>query len=103
MVVDKASVETDIGAAPPRPLAARERLGALLVHKGLITREQLEATRAFVSERGGGLLVLGARSFMKQGLIETPLEDVLPLDLSGRGGSASDRSRRARRSAHPRG
>jgi uncharacterized membrane protein len=52
-----------------------------------ITRAQLEATRAFVAERGGGLLVLGARSFMKDGLGETPLEEVLPLHLAGRGGS----------------
>jgi uncharacterized membrane protein len=50
--------------------------------------EQLESTRAFVGERGGGLLVLGARSFLKQGLIETPLEEVLPLDLAERGGGA---------------
>ena len=59
VVVDKASVETDIGAAPPRPLAARERLGALLVHKGLITREQLEATltEAPPGSRIGELLV----------------------------------------------
>ena len=55
------------------------------VEANQLTRAQLEATRLFVSERGGGLLVLGARSFMKQGLISTPLEDVLPLDLSGRG------------------
>jgi type IV pilus assembly protein PilB len=58
-MVDKASVETDIGAAPPRPLAARERLGALLVHKGLITLEQLEATlsEAPPGSRIGELLV----------------------------------------------
>lgn len=49
------------------------------------SRAQLEATRAFVAERGGGLLVLGARSFMRRGLIATPVEEVLPLDLSGRG------------------
>jgi uncharacterized membrane protein len=50
--------------------------------------EQLEATRAFVGQRGGGLLVLGARSFLEQGLVDTPLEEVLPLDLSERGGGA---------------
>ena len=33
-------------------------------------------TRAFVGERGGGLLVLGARAFQHQGLRDTPLEDV---------------------------
>lgn len=46
---------------------------------------QLDDTRAFVAERGGGLLVLGARSFTRQGLLATPLEELLPLDLSGRG------------------
>jgi uncharacterized membrane protein len=53
------------------------------------SRAQLEATRAFVGERGGGLLVLGARSFFRQGLAGTLLEDVLPLELSDRG-SATD-------------
>ena len=52
------------------------------------TRAQLEATRAFVSQRGGGLLALGARSFMRQGLGDTALEEVLPLNLTDRGGSA---------------
>ncbi len=50
------------------------------------TRAQLEATRSFVGERGGGLLVLGARSFLRQGLAGTTLEDVLPLEISERGG-----------------
>jgi uncharacterized membrane protein len=45
---------------------------------------RLELLRAFVAERGGGLLVLGAQSFLSQGLLGTPVEDVLPLDLSGR-------------------
>ena len=39
---------------------------------------------AFVGERGGGLLVLGARSFLRQGLAGTTLEDVLPLDFNAR-------------------
>lgn len=47
--------------------------------------EQLEATREFVGKRGGGLLVLGAQSFIRSGLADTPLEDVLPLGLSDRG------------------
>lgn len=51
-----------------------------------LTRAQLDATRAFVAERGGGLLVLGAQSFSQQSLLDTPLEDVLPLDLNDRGG-----------------
>ena len=50
-----------------------------------LTAAQLEATRDFVGKRGGGLLVLGAQSFHRQGLVDTPIEDVLPLDLSDRG------------------
>ena len=48
-------------------------------------RAQLEATRDFVGRRGGGLLVLGAQSFVRRGLVGTPLEEVLPLELGGRG------------------
>jgi uncharacterized membrane protein len=54
------------------------------------SRANLEATRSFVSERGGGLLVLGARSFQRQGLAGTAIEDVLPLDLHARGGEGLD-------------
>ena len=50
-----------------------------------LTREQQELTRAFVAKRGGGLLVLGARTFMKPGLNDTALEEVLPLQLVDRG------------------
>jgi len=51
---------------------------------------QLALTRAFVAERGGGLLVLGARGFQRQGLRDTALEDVLPLEATDRAGSASE-------------
>lgn len=50
------------------------------------TRAQLAMAADFVSERGGGLLVLGGRSFGPRGLMGTPLEDVLPVDLADRGG-----------------
>ena len=50
-----------------------------------LTGTQLEATKAFVGRRGGGLLVLGAQAFLRQGLSDTPLEELLPLDLSERG------------------
>jgi len=53
-----------------------------------LSRSELETTRAFVAQRGGGLLVLGARSFARQGLANTPLEEVLPLQLSDRGDAA---------------
>jgi uncharacterized membrane protein len=50
-----------------------------------LTRTQLEATQAFVGRRGGGLLVLGARAFVRQGFGDTPIEEVLPLEPAGRG------------------
>ena len=43
-------------------------------------------TADFVGERGGGLLVLGGRSFAQRGLIGTPLEEVLPVELNDRRG-----------------
>jgi uncharacterized membrane protein len=48
------------------------------------TRDQLAITADFVAERGGGLLVLGARSFDRAGLVGTPLEEVLPVDFTDR-------------------
>ncbi len=54
------------------------------IEADFFTREQLALTKAFVAERGGGLLVLGARSFDRQGLSGTPLEEVLPIDLTDR-------------------
>ena len=51
-----------------------------------LTRAQLDAIRLFVAERGGGLLVLGARSFLTERLLDTPIEDVLPLDVNDRSG-----------------
>jgi uncharacterized membrane protein len=51
-----------------------------------LTRTQFDAVRTFVGVRGGGLLVLGARSFLTQRLIDSPIEDVIPLDVNDRGG-----------------
>jgi uncharacterized membrane protein len=56
------------------------------VEPSQLTRPQLEAVRSFVAERGGGLLVLGARTFVTQRLTDTPIEEVLPLDVNARGG-----------------
>jgi uncharacterized membrane protein len=50
------------------------------------TRAQLAMTADFVSERGGGLLVFGGRSFAQRGLSGTPLEEVLPVELNDRRG-----------------
>jgi uncharacterized membrane protein len=51
------------------------------------TRAQLTMLSEFVSERGGGLLVLGGRSFASRGLAGTPLEEVLPVELNDRRGA----------------
>jgi uncharacterized membrane protein len=53
------------------------------------SRDQLEMTSRFVAARGGGLLVLGAKSFERAGLVGTPLEEVLPLDFTDRRGSVA--------------
>ena len=50
------------------------------------TRAQLTQLSELVAERGGGLLVLGGRSFAQRGLIGSPLEDVLPVELNDRRG-----------------
>jgi uncharacterized membrane protein len=54
------------------------------VEASFFTREQLESTAAFVAARGGGLLVLGGRSFEREGLSGTPLDEVLPVDMADR-------------------
>ncbi|HXW05703.1 MAG TPA: hypothetical protein VD833_10760 [Vicinamibacterales bacterium] len=75
---------------PPRPedLFAYHAVVLANFEAHQLTRAQLEATRAFVVRRGGGLLVLGARSFLPRGLADTPVEDVLPLGLSDRASDA---------------
>ncbi len=53
------------------------------------TREQLAMIAGFVSERGGGLLVTGSRSLARGGLLGTPLEPVLPVELDERSGAVA--------------
>lgn len=65
------------------------------IDAGLLTRAQLALAEAFVAERGGGLLVLGARSFDRNGLRDTPLEAVLPVALTDRGDPAAASSGRS--------
>jgi uncharacterized membrane protein len=50
------------------------------------SRAQLQLAADFVSVRGGGLLVMGGKSFAQRGLIGTPLEEVLPVELNDRRG-----------------
>ena len=84
-------------AAPSRCVsgfpATREALyayDALLVANvegDFFTRAQLALMADFVAERGGGLLVLGGRLVSRsKGLLGTPLEAVLPLELNDRRG-----------------
>lgn len=54
------------------------------VEADFFTRDQLQLTSDFIATRGGGLLVLGARSFDRQGLAGTALEEALPIDLTER-------------------
>jgi uncharacterized membrane protein len=51
-----------------------------------LSRDALEQLADFVGERGGGLLVLGARALSPQGLAQSTLERVLPVDLTDRRG-----------------
>ena len=87
-----------LGGFPKTPRGAlrlrRGRAGQRR-RRDLLTAQQLALTRAFVAERGGGLLVLGARAFQRQGLRDTALEDVLPLELTDRGGGRAARPRLA--------
>jgi len=57
------------------------------VEADFFTRAQLGMAADFVGERGGGLLVLGGKSFAQRGLAGTPLEEVLPVELNDRRGS----------------
>ncbi len=53
------------------------------VEASFFTNDQLNMIADFVSERGGGLIVLGGRNAYAQGgYIGTPLEDVLPVIMS---------------------
>jgi uncharacterized membrane protein len=68
-------------------LYAYDALVIANVEGELLTHAQLAMAAGFVAERGGGLLVVGARSFARRGLAGTPLEDVLPVELDDRRGA----------------
>jgi len=57
------------------------------IEGSFFTHEQLAMLADFVSERGGGLLVAGSRSLAQRGLIGTPLEPALPVELDDRRGT----------------
>ena len=75
---------------PPDPvrLFAYDALVFANVGGDQLTGAQLEAARNFVSRRGGGLLVMGAQSFLGRGLVGTPVEDALPMLLNRRSDGA---------------
>jgi uncharacterized membrane protein len=71
-----------LAAVLPRDRAQLFAYDALIfgnVPQDLLSDAQVKAVEAFVSHRGGGLLVLGARSFGTGGLASTPLGLLLPV------------------------
>jgi hypothetical protein len=56
------------------------------VDAALVPRDALSRLAEFVAIRGGGLVVLGARSFAAGGLSATPLEPVVPVEMVDRAG-----------------
>jgi len=73
---------------PPKreQLFAYDGLVIANVESDYFSRAQLAMMADFVSERGGGLLVTGGRSFAPRRLTGTPLEEVLPVELTDRRG-----------------
>jgi uncharacterized membrane protein len=81
---DRASALTN-GFPPTRD--AMYKYDALIianVEADFFTQAQMTLMADFTGTRGGGLLVLGGQSFAQKGLIGTPLEEVLPVELSDR-------------------
>jgi uncharacterized membrane protein len=72
--------------ASRQDLFAYDALVIANVEGEYFTRAQLTLIADFVSERGGGLLVMGGRSFARRGLSGTLLEEVLPVELNDRRG-----------------
>jgi uncharacterized membrane protein len=82
----RASALTSGFPATREDLYAYDALVIANVEGDFFTRAQLTMAADFVAERGGGLLVLGGRSFAQRGLIGTPLEVALPVELNDRRG-----------------
>jgi len=51
------------------------------ISKSFFTADQLAMTREFVSERGGGFLMIGGSSALDEGFIASPIADILPVTL----------------------
>ena len=76
----------------PAALFAYDALILANVGGEQLTSAQMETTREFVSRRGGGLLVMGAQSFLGRGLVGTPVETAIPVEISRRVEPASQGS-----------
>jgi uncharacterized membrane protein len=82
-------------------LYAYDALVIANVEGDFFTRAQLTMIGDFVAERGGGLLVTGGRSFAQRGLVGTPVETVLPVELDDRRSGLTRASLASRDGAPP--
>ena len=77
----------ELTAGYPRSRAELFAYDAIIfgdIEAAWFTSEQLRLTEAFVSDRGGGFLMIGGlNSFREGGYAGTPIEDVLPVQLTG--------------------
>jgi uncharacterized membrane protein len=77
--------ETELSGGFPTTREELFRYRALIlgsIEASFFSHDQLQMIADFVSERGGGLLVLGGRRALAEGGYQgTPLEDVLPVEL----------------------
>jgi uncharacterized membrane protein len=83
---DRAALLTSGFPATREALYGYDALIIANIEGDFFTRAQLAQTADFVAERGGGLVVLGGRSFAQRGLIGTPIEEALPVELNDRRG-----------------
>jgi uncharacterized membrane protein len=51
------------------------------VPKNFFSADQLALTREFVSQRGGGFLMLGGSTALEEGFIDSPIAEILPVKL----------------------
>lgn len=79
--------ERELTAGYPRSRAELFAYDAIIfgdIEAAWFTSEQLRSTEAFVSDRGGGFLMIGGlNSFREGGYAGTPIEDLLPVQLTG--------------------
>lgn len=69
----------------PAALFAYDAVVLANVAGDALSRAQLQMLARFVERRGGGLLLLGAKTYAQQGFVGTPLEELLPMRMVGLG------------------